>query len=259
MPLISLFFSFQENSMVIMLAYVRVGTVFLLLPLLGGRILSHLIVKNMVILITLIGIWPDIQPIPDRDQGWVVLIARECVTGLMLAMILSLPFWIASAIGEVIDNQRGATISDSIDPVNGLQSTTMSSFLSFSFGAIFMAQGGMVLLMNALVQSYRVFPSGSSLLGAHWNVAGKLAHLLLENSLILAAPTLITLMLSEIILGVFSRYCPQLNPFSLSLSLKSFIAFTIFMLYGFGAMSAPLMRLFTLTPFYQFIRPAVGG
>lgn len=259
MPLISLFFAYQENSMIIMLAYVRVGIVFLMLPLLGGRILSHLIVKNMVIFITLIGIWPDIRTIPDIEQGWLVLIARECVTGLMLAMTLSLPFWIASAIGEVIDNQRGATISDSIDPVNGLQSTTMSSFLSFAFGAIFMAQGGMILLMNALVQSYRVFPSGSSLLGAQWAVAGKLVHILVENSIILAAPTLITLMLSEIILGVFSRYCPQLNPFSLSLSLKSFIAFTIFMLYGFGAMSELLMRLFTLTPFYHFVHPAVGG
>ncbi|GKW40841.1 type III secretion system export apparatus subunit SctT [Pectobacterium parvum] len=247
------YLNFQHNILIFAVAYARLAIVFYMLPILGERVLSHLIIKNVIISLTIIGLWPCFEQLVSPEQGLLVILVKECVVGLILAMCLCLPFWVVIGLGEILDNQRGATISDSIDPVNGVQSSVLSGFLNFAFGAIFFAQNGMRLLMEAMAQSYRVFPRGSELKDFNWMEAGNLLMVLVQSSIMLAAPVLIILMIAEILLGVFARYCPQLNSFSLSLTIKSFIAFTVFLLYGFQALSEKPLKMFSVTMFQHFL------
>lgn len=110
----------------------------------------------------------------------------------------------------------------------------------------------MRLLVDVLAASYRVLPKGSELTEMNINETGQLLLLLMQGSIMLAAPVLIVMMLSEVLLGVFSRYCPQLNPFSLSLTLKSTIAFAVFLLYGFHSFTEKPVSLFSLQAFQRF-------
>lgn len=249
---VALYLNFQHGVLIFAMAYARVAIVFYLLPVLGERILSNLIVKNTIIGLVIIGLWPCFAQVLNPEQGWFILLVKECVIGLILAMTLCIPFWIVINLGEILDNQRGATISDSIDPVNGVQSSTLSGFLNFAFGAIFFASGGMSSLMEVLVQSYQVFPRGDNLVSFRWEEVGHLLMVLAEGSIMLAAPVMIVMMVAEILLGVFARFCPQLNPFSLSLTMKSFIAFIVFLFYGFKAISEKPLQLFAITFFQHF-------
>lgn len=249
---VALYLNFQHGVLIFAMAYARVAIVFYLLPVLGERVLSNLIVKNTIIGLVIIGLWPCFDQVLNPEQGWFILLVKECVIGLILAMTLCVPFWIVINLGEILDNQRGATISDSIDPVNGVQSSTLSGFLNFAFGAIFFASGGMSSLMEVLVQSYQVFPKGDNLVDFRWQAAGHLLMVLAEGSIMLAAPVMIVMMVAEILLGVFARFCPQLNPFSLSLTIKSFIAFIVFLFYGFNAISQKPLQLFSISFFQQF-------
>lgn len=252
---VSIFLHFQHNVVILTLAYARLAIVIYMLPVLGERVLSNLVIKNTIVMLVIIGLWPVLQPAVDHpDQGWLLIFARECVVGLILAMTFCLPFWIVVALGELIDNQRGATMSDSIDPVHGGQSSVLSGFLSFAFGVIFFSSGGMRLLMEAMAHSYHVFPGGSPLMYINWAETGHLLMILVQGSIMLAAPVMIFLMLSEIMLGVFARYCPQLNPFSLSLTIKSSIAFMVFLLYGFRALTEKPLQLFSIVHFQHFFR-----
>ncbi|MCX8958709.1 type III secretion system export apparatus subunit SctT [Erwinia psidii] len=252
MLVVALYLHFQHSVLTFVMAYARLALVFYLLPALGERILSNLIIKNVVISLVIIGLWPCLGQEVRPEQGWLTLLVKECVIGLILAMTLCVPFWIAAVLGEIIDNQRGATISDSIDPVNGSQSSVLSGFLSFAFSAIFFASNGMHLLMEVLAQSYQVFPRGNELTGFVWLEAGRLLAVLMQVSILLAAPVLIVLMVSEVMLGVFARYCPQLNPFSLSLAIKSFIAFSVFLFYGFNALSEKPLKIFYVVTLQHF-------
>ncbi|KFF67193.1 hypothetical protein IW01_17755 [Pectobacterium brasiliense] len=253
MLFVAFYLNFQHDVLIFVMAYARLAVVFYMLPVLGERVLSNLIVKNTIISLTIIGLWPCFEQLVSPEQGWLMVLVKEFIVGLILAMSLCLPFWIAIGLGEILDNQRGATISDSIDPVNGVQSSVLSGFLNFAFGAIFFAQSGMQLLMEVMAQSYRTFPRGSELEGFNWMEAGNLLVTLMQSSIMLAAPVLIVLMIAEILLGVFARYCPQLNSFSLSLTIKSFIAFIIFFLYGFQALSEKPLRMFSVTMFQTFL------
>ncbi|XTZ39302.1 type III secretion system export apparatus subunit SctT [Salmonella enterica] len=252
MLFVALYLQFQHGVLTFVMAYARLGIVFFMLPVLGERVLSNLTIKNTIIALTIMGLWPCFETVIVPEQGWLILLVKEFIVGLILAVSLCIPFWAVTNLGEILDNQRGATISDSIDPVNGVQTSVLSSFLSFSFGAIFFSSGGMSLLMEALANSYYLFPRGGDLSVFRWEEAGNLLIVLAEASIMLAAPVLIVMMVAEILLGVFARYCPQLNPFSLSLTIKSFIAFIIFLLYGFHAMSEKPLHMFSLTHFQRF-------
>jgi len=226
------------------MSYARLSVVFYLLPILGERVLSGIVIKNTLIALTIIGLWPYFSHVIEPEQGWFILLVKEFIVGLLLALTLCIPFWVATSIGELLDNQRGATLSDSIDPVNGVQSSVLSGFMNFAFGAIFFVNGGMQLLIASMVQSYILFPQGSDFAKFSWHELGGLLMVVVQSSIILAAPVLVVMMLSELLLGIFARYCPQLNPFSLSLTIKSFIAFTIFLLYGFIALAEKPMEIF---------------
>lgn len=253
MLLVALYLNFQHNVLTFVMVFARLAIVFYMLPVLGERVLSNLIIKNTIIALTIIGLWPRLISVDMPEQGWFIILIKEFFVGLILAVTLCIPFWIVTGLGEILDNQRGATISDSIDPVNGVQSSILSGFLSFSFGAIFFVSGGMLKLMEVIVQSYRILPRGSSLDDIHWEHAGVLLQVLIQNSILLAAPIMLVMMTAEMLLGIFARYCPQLNPFSLSLTVKSTIAFIIFLFYGFRALTEKPLMLFSIADFRPFI------
>ncbi|MBS0846927.1 type III secretion system export apparatus subunit SctT [Citrobacter sp. JGM124] len=253
MQFIIYYLNFQNGVLLFVMAYARIAIVFYMLPVLGERVLSGLVIKNTLITLTIIGLWPCSQLVISPEQGWFILLVQEVVVGLILAMTLCVPFWIAINIGELLDNQRGATLSDSIDPVNGGQSSVLSGFMNFAFGAIFFASGGMQLLLELMMKSYQVFPQGSNVMKIHWQELSYLLMVIAKNSIILAAPVLMVMLVAELLLGVFARYCPQLNPFSLSLTIKSFIAFIVFLLYGFRAMTEKPWQIFSNLALQTFI------
>jgi len=245
------YLNFQSNVVIFVMAYARVAVIFYILPVLGERVLSGLIIKNILISLTIIGLWPYFQEVISPEQGWFILLVQEFVVGLLLALTLCVPFWIAISVGELLDNQRGATLSDSIDPVNGGQSSILSGFMNFAFGALFFASNGVQFILESMIESYKLFPRGGSLLNFHWQELG--FFLMVKNSIMLAAPVLIVMMIAELLLGIFARYCPQLNPFSLSLTVKSFIAFIVFLLYGFNSLFDKPLQIFSIVSLKNFI------
>ncbi|MCS3431540.1 type III secretion system export apparatus subunit SctT [Klebsiella sp. BIGb0407] len=247
------YLNFQSGFVIFVMAYARLAVIFYMLPVLGERVLSGLVVKNILISLTIIGLWPCFQEVISPEQGWFILLVQEFVVGLVLSLTLCVPFWIAISVGELLDNQRGATMSDSIDPVNGGQSSVLSGFMNFAFGALFFVSNGVQFLLESMIESYKIFPRGSDLLNFHWQELGLFLMVTVKNSLVIASPVLIVMMLSELLLGIFARYCPQLNPFSLSLTVKSFIAFIVFLLYGFNSLFDKALQIFPFIALKNFL------
>ncbi|HBA9513330.1 TPA: EscT/YscT/HrcT family type III secretion system export apparatus protein [Escherichia coli] len=248
-----LYFAFEKNIFYFFLVYARVAVVFFILPVFGSRVLSNVLVKNAIITLTIIGLWPifDFSLIDTHNK--IFLICNEALIGTVLALIACIPFWVASAIGELIDNQRGATISDSIDPVHGIQSSIFSGMLTLFYGALFFSMGGGISIITILSDSYMLFPLGAGLSKIHWAEAGLLLDNLIKASIILASPVMMVMMFSEILLGILSKYCPQLNPFSLSLTVKSILAFSMFLLYGFYAIEQKHFNIYPLDTIKYFL------
>lgn len=237
------------------MAYVRIAPVFYLLPFFNERFLSGIIFKNVLIYLVLIGMWPLVSPLEPalENTSMLVIISSELFTGLVLAFVVCVPFWVASSIGELIDNQRGATISDTIDPSSGIETSILGAFMNFFCSVIFLSQGGMLILLEAFASSYQHVPFGALITHFNWPEMGEWLNTLISKSLTLSAPVLVVMFLCEVALGVYSRFCPQLNAFSLSLTIKSLIAFSVLIIYLTTGLAAELFYLLDMNSFYRMM------
>ena len=68
---------------------------------------------------------------------------------------MTTPFWLASAIGEFIDKQRGASIGDMLDPATGSESSSLASLINLFCVAWFLNQDGMTKFVATITESYQ--------------------------------------------------------------------------------------------------------
>lgn len=170
----------------------------------------------------------------------------EFMIGLFLAIPAALPFWIANVIGEIIDNQRGATISNTIDPSIGVESSPLSSFFLYITNVLFLISPGVLILIKSISNSYIIFPYAEKydFFSLKFNMIFSLIDKSLLAGILFVLPILSTMFLTEVFLGVLSRFSPQMNTFSLSLTVKSFIGIGTLFLYFSQSFPQFIMEFF---------------
>lgn len=245
-----LFFLFQQELIKLTLAWLRIAPVMFFLPFLSNKLLNGGIIKNCVVIYIALGLWPFFAGanIQWEQTGLAEIFLYEIVVGLVLAFILGLPFMIANIIGELIDTQRGETISSIVDPASGTEASELAVFISYIVCMVFLAQGGMYQLSAIFAQSYHLLPVGQGFSSFDSLPLGEWLNSMVQKGVILAAPIIVTLFISEVALGLYSRFCPQLNAFSLSLAIKSIIAFIVFLLYFQNEIPDILTNMISLSP-----------
>jgi type III secretion protein T len=240
---------FYHAMMAFAVAYARVAPLFYLLPFFSDRVIGGTVLKNTVILAVIIGLRPLLPPMPEGTESmlWLWLVLKEVTVGLVLGASLALPFWVASTIGELIDNERGATMADSIDPASGVESSVTGPFISLCYSTLFLQEGGMRKIVEVLADSYRYVNVGGVMEGNALRLGALLTDVV-GKGFVLAAPVLIATFLTDALLGLISRFCPQLNAFSISTSVKSIVAFSVLLLYFGLAVPASLRDLMGAYP-----------
>lgn len=203
----------------------------MLLPFFTQGIVSK---KISVPVVALIGasLWPHAftQINITHSQDYFPLLARELFIGLVLGIVFAMPFWIMHGIGSIIDNQRGATISSTLDPITGIDTSELANLFNLFAAALFLQGGGLVLIMETISKSYQLCDPLLACTPA-LRPSFELLTTLMSKVIILSSPVLGALLLSEMTLGLLSRFAPQMNAFSISLTIKSVVAFFILILY----------------------------
>ncbi len=177
-----------------------------------------------------------------------ILTAKETLIGFTLGLIFALPFWAAETAGELLDQQRGSRNATIPDPSTGAEAGLTATLFALTTATLFVMSGGMHWLIQALLQSYQVWPAGT--LAPHLASGGPM-HVLgmldgvLGAGLVLAGPLLSAMVLAEFGLALVSRFAPSLNVFDLAMSLKGLV-----MVFGL-----PLYLVFLIGYFRQGFVP----
>ena len=202
---------------------------FMKKELLGGNI-----ARNGLIFSFALFAYPVVEPgFPQTiDAGdLVIILFKEVVIGLFLGFIVSIAFWAIEAVGSFIDNQRGANIASSFDPMVGDQASPLSMLLSKILILIFFVSGILLAFMKGLYSSYQTWPVASFVPHFDWQYTEFFLaqfDLLLKIAIFIGAPVIIAMFMAELGLGLVGRFAPQLNVFFLAMPVKSAIA--VFML-----------------------------
>lgn len=237
----------------------RLFPIFLFIPFLNSRILNSQLLKYIIIFYIAMGIRPNIIITDEVRNIWEIILLSELLLGVLIGILFATPFWIASAFGEFIDNQRGASIGDTINPTTGIESSEFASLTGLFCAAYFLSTGGLTLLMSTIKDSYDVFPIGYFNKEIGYSFIGNWLNNMVCTALVLVSPVLIIMFLSEVALGVYSLFCPQLNAFSLSLCIKGIIAFISLLIFFTSAMTTELYEFFNNRYFYTVFMSIYHG
>ncbi|WAT02667.1 type III secretion system export apparatus subunit SctT [Rouxiella chamberiensis] len=222
---------FYEVILTIALSSARIMPVFIMLPFLNSNVINNTIRVPVVMLVGM-ALSPygytlafDLSLLQKFG-----LIIKELFVGLLLGCLICTPFWIIHAAGCIIDNQRGATISSSIDPVSGVDTSELANFFNLFCAVIFLSRGGLTLMLEVIHKSYELLGPSEYRLPSLTLLFPLLGFIVMQ-AVRIASPLITVFLLTEAILGLLSRFAPQMNAFSLSLTVKSFIGFLMLILY----------------------------
>jgi type III secretion protein T len=208
----------------------RMLGIVMILPVFSRMGLTGL-VRGAVAMALALPLLPALQPMvasapPALGAGLMLMLAKEALIGMLIGTVFSVPFWAAEAAGEIIDLQRGSQ-SAVVADVSGLNETGITgTLITLTAIAVFFAVGGMRFLVDAVYQSYAVFPPLQFL--PHFSAAVPLQALgvldkLLAGGFVLASPLLVAMILAELSLALMGRFAPQLHVFDLALSVKGIV------------------------------------
>lgn len=156
-----------------------------------------------------------------------LLVLKELVIGLILALILGIPLWAVAAAGDIIDTQRGAMMTEMVDPGSGDQ-TTPTGTLFFLMAALILVSSGWFteVLLRSLYDTYQIWPVLEALPAfdpsAAWRVLEVLQRLC-TTGITLAAPLVAAMLLADLALGIVTKYTQQINAMILGMSVKQLI------------------------------------
>lgn len=255
---VSLFFDLYALLAAAALGFARLAPIFFMLPFLNSGVLTG-VPRQAVIILVALGFWAAVgEPLPRLDGlAFFGLLMREAGIGALLGLLLCWPFWVLHAMGNLIDNQRGAMLSSTVDPANGVDTSELANFLQLFAAAVYLEGGGMLLMLETVGHSYRICAPVSC--EVQLQPILSLLDALVSKTLVISAPVVATLLISEALLGLLSRYAPQMNAFSVSLTIKSLVALVVLMLYFGAHLPDEVLRMATKSQTLEHYLDGEGG
>ncbi|MCB1969088.1 MAG: type III secretion system export apparatus subunit SctT [Geminicoccaceae bacterium] len=219
------------------LAAARMTAMMSILPLMGRSGLQGFVRNGVVVAMSL-----PVVPMVYADIGihglpgglaLMGLLLKEGFIGLLIGLVVSFPIFAMQMAGDVLDAERGATMAIDASE-SGNEASLMGAFLSMLIMAYMLVSGAFLAILDGYVESLVIWPPLSAL-PEFSSASGGQVFLLLDRlmlaAVLIAAPMMIAMVLTEISLAITTRFAPSLNVFVLGLGVKSLVLFLIIPLY----------------------------
>ncbi len=172
---------------------------------------------------------------PSLTQS-IALLVKEMLLGFFFAFLAALIFWAIMSAGFLIDNQRGNSQGDTLDPLSAEQTSPLGAFL-FQWAILLLcSSGAFSLFLGLFLESYVWWPVFS--LNPPASLAQLSSFFLEQFSLffvlmaMLSAPIVAIFFLTDFSLGLVNRFAQQLNVYVLSMPIKSGIMLILLVFYA---------------------------
>lgn len=171
-------------------------------------------------------------------------LGREVLIGFCLGFVGAAPFRAAEAAGMLADGARGAALAEVTLPTSDERSSPLGVLYLLVAVTVFLAIGGVPRFLEALLDSYRLFPvfDPAPDAAAHAATFDGLAFRrvalvlvgasvkLLADAVSLAAPVLVACLLADVALALVVRAAREVPVYFLGLPLKALLSVSIVLL-----------------------------
>ncbi len=198
------------------------------------------LLRSVVALVFALPVVPMLLPVvvtadvAHSSIMFVGMLMVEMLVGMLLGAIYGIPIWAAEAAGELIDLQRGSTMSQLLDPMQATETSVTATLFSILIIVLFFLSNGLFVLLQGLYDSYAIWPAGRLLPvfpeGTAQVVIGMLDHVL-ELAVLMVAPLMVAILVADLLLAYLSRMAPNLHVFDLSMPVKNLLFAVLLVLY----------------------------
>lgn len=211
------------------LVLTRVAAFVWFAPLIGGGFMPRTVKVGWIVALTYFWLMPmeaefwrpswQSQASDLSSFGWALMIAREVLLGSMLGFAFSLFVFPARMAGDLIAGEIGLTFGTVVSAKGDGSAGPLSTFLEAFATTIFFSIDAHHLFLASFDEWLRRFPIGS---GNFASMHGLTNILVLSEhwAVLLAAPVLLGLFLTTVVLLMLARAAPQLNLYSVGFPLR---------------------------------------
>lgn len=207
--------------------FTRISAALLVAPIFSARSVN-LRVRIMLALGLTFVIYPLYDwPILDVLSGeGLFIMAQQAVLGIIMGLIIQIAFAAITAAGDFIAISMGLSFAMMADPNNGHQTPILSQFFVILASLLFLSIGGHLVLIEMLLDSFRLMPiEGVRLDLAIIHDFIQWSGIIFAGGMMIALPVMVTLLVTNMAMGVVARAAPTLNIFA--------VGFPAAMLVGF--------------------------
>lgn len=235
-----------EQVVYFFLVFLRVLTIIALMPIFGTSFIPSQLKVGLSLLITTLLFLTNSSNLIYIPEAKLTLplfglfIIKEILTGLLIGYVSSMLFAALQFAGRLIDNEMGFGFVELIDPINNETVSVLGQLFVAAFSVIFLLLNGHYFMLMTIASSFEKIPlmncglPGGSIAFHLTYLTGNIFILALKFS----APIYVTLILSELVIGVVARTVPQINIF--------FVGMPIRIVIGLGTAILSLPMLFIL-------------
>ena len=220
------FAPWSQQALLIGVASMRFAMAFVIVPVFSPTVIPGTVRNSLIVAFGLLTatLPMTFTPAELNAAQWLTLYAREAAAGITIGFFFGTLIWAMGAAGELIDTKIGATVGQLVDPLTGLQESVTANLLSRLAQVLFVAAGGLTLLIGTVLLSFAVWPLGPG--GLNLDPAGVVLFegefgRLFTLMLIVATPVLTVLYVIDAGMGLLNRFAQQFNVFALSMPIKA--------------------------------------
>lgn len=208
----------------------RVGMVFAVAPIFGGRLVSAKIRVVLAVMVTWVLV-PVIPPAPAIDPlsaAGVLITLQQLLIGLVLGFMLQMVFTALMIGGHTVALGMGLGFASMVDPQNGIQVPVVGQYYVSIATLLFLVLNGHLLLISVLSDSFYSMPVAVDGISRQslWDVV-TWGSRMFAGGVLIAIPAVTALLLTNIAFGVITRTAPQLNIFGVGFPLTLTLGFII--------------------------------
>jgi flagellar biosynthesis protein FliR len=238
------------------LVLARLSPLFLLAPLFSSRLIP-VRVRGIILVALAVGLTPLAvagAEVPLAALSIAELVIKELLVGLAFAFAISILFAALNVAGTLLDSLTGFAFGAMVDPVTGNNAAVLSQLYALFGVMIFIAIGGDAMALRGLAETYELVPLlEMPAMGALLEGAIGAFTTIFASALMVCAPVLLALVLTDAAFGLVTRVVPQLNVFAVGLPAKVIVALAL------TGVSLPFVAGHISTELEASVRTALGS
>jgi flagellar biosynthetic protein FliR len=223
-----------SRFMIFTLVLARVSGMIVIAPLFGTLTLPRhvraFLAVTMSLLVAPVYLNTSLPPV-DGIANYAHLLANELAVGLLLGLGVSIMFSGIQVAGQIVSQMSGMSLADVFDPGFDESVSVFTTLFYYLTMTVFVAIGGHRLMVEAVLDTFTWAPPGHAALGDTYVDA--LTGLMTQSFMLgvhAAAPILVALLLSTIVLGLITRTLPQINIIAVGFGVNSLLTLAMLLL-----------------------------